>query len=61
MLQDKKVLRQVWEKDCTHTKKDSFHIIITSYSVMVADLTYFSKIKWQYLIVDDSQNAITSR
>ncbi|CAL8107029.1 unnamed protein product [Orchesella dallaii] len=57
---ERKILRQFWEKSSFRAEDASFHVVITSHQVMVSDLKYFSKIKWQYMIMDDSQGSITS-
>ncbi len=56
--QERKILRQFWQQTNLHTPKASFHVVVTSYNVVVQDLKYFNKMKWQYLILDDAQQAI---
>lgn len=38
-----------------HTKEASFHVVITSYQIVIADIKYFNRIKWQYMILDEAQ------
>ena len=53
---DRKVLRKFWDrKHITYTKESSFHVLITSYQLVVQDTQYFSKIRWQYMILDEAQ------
>ncbi|KAM0804706.1 SNF2 family ATP-dependent chromatin-remodeling factor snf21 [Usnea florida] len=53
---DRKVLRKFWDrKHITYTKDSSFHVLITSYQLVVQDNQYFSKIRWQYMILDEAQ------
>ena len=53
---DRKVLRKFWDrKHITYTKDSSFHVLITSYQLVVQDAQYFSKIRWQYMILDEAQ------
>lgn len=53
---DRKVLRKFWDrKHITYTKDSSFHVLITSYQLVVQDTQYFSKIRWQYMILDEAQ------
>ncbi|XP_021956408.1 chromatin-remodeling ATPase INO80 isoform X2 [Folsomia candida] len=62
--QERKILRQYWQQTNLHTREASFHVVITSYNVVVQDLKYFNKVKWQYLILDEAQaikTAVSSR
>jgi len=53
---DRKVLRKFWDrKHITYTKESPFHVLITSYQLVVHDTQYFQKIKWQYMILDEAQ------
>jgi len=53
---DRKVLRKFWDRKHTTYKKDSpFHVMITSYQLVVSDVAYFQKMKWQYMILDEAQ------
>ncbi|XP_026687851.1 chromatin-remodeling ATPase INO80 [Diaphorina citri] len=53
--QERKILRQFWDMKNLHTKDASFHVVITSYQLVVSDFKYFNRIKWQYLILDEAQ------
>jgi len=53
---DRKVLRKFWNrKHVTYEKSAPFHVLITSYQLVVQDEKYFQKIKWQYMILDEAQ------
>lgn len=53
---DRKVLRKFWNrKHVTYSKDAPFHVLITSYQLVVQDEKYFQKIKWQYMILDEAQ------
>jgi chromatin-remodeling ATPase INO80 len=53
---DRKVLRKFWDrKHITYTKDSEFHVLVTSYQLVVQDAQYFQKIKWQYMILDEAQ------
>lgn len=53
---DRKVLRKFWDrKQLRYTKESPFHVLITSYQLIVADAQYFNRIKWQYMILDEAQ------
>jgi chromatin-remodeling ATPase INO80 len=53
---DRKVLRKFWNrKHVTYTQDAPFHVLVTSYQLVVQDEKYFQKIKWQYMILDEAQ------
>ncbi|KAK6353500.1 putative DNA helicase ino80 [Orbilia brochopaga] len=53
---DRKVLRKFWDrKHLTYTRDAPFHVLVTSYQLVVADQQYFQRIKWQYMILDEAQ------
>ena len=53
---DRKVLRKFWDrKHITYNKDSPFHVLITSYQLVVQDSQYFQKIRWQYMILDEAQ------
>ncbi|WPH02045.1 Hypothetical protein R9X50_00490000 [Acrodontium crateriforme] len=53
---DRKVLRKYWDrKHITYSRDSPFHVLVTSYQLVVQDTAYFQKIKWQYMILDEAQ------
>ncbi|KXS17805.1 hypothetical protein M427DRAFT_121847 [Gonapodya prolifera JEL478] len=52
---DRKVLRQFWQRKKLRTRDAPFHVLVTSYQLILTDETYFQKLKWQYLILDEAQ------
>lgn len=53
---DRKVLRKFWDRKNYRYQKDApFHVLVTSYQLVVADAPYFQKMKWQYMILDEAQ------
>lgn len=53
---DRKTLRKFWDrKHKTYKKEASFHVMITSYQLVVSDVSYFQKMGWQYMILDEAQ------
>ena len=53
---DRKVLRKFWDrKHITYSKDSPFHVLVTSYQLVVGDSQYFQKIRWQYMILDEAQ------
>lgn len=53
---DRKILRKFWDrKHGTYTRDSPFHVLVTSYQLVVSDQSYFAKMKWQYMILDEAQ------
>lgn len=53
---DRKILRKFWDRKSVVYSKDSpFHVVVTSYQLVVADAQYFQKMRWQYMILDEAQ------
>ncbi|KAF1985970.1 putative DNA helicase INO80 [Aulographum hederae CBS 113979] len=53
---DRKILRKYWDrKHITYQQDAEFHVLVTSYQLVVQDTQYFQKMKWQYMILDEAQ------
>ncbi|OAL51043.1 hypothetical protein IQ07DRAFT_586619 [Pyrenochaeta sp. DS3sAY3a] len=53
---DRKILRKLWDrKHVTYTKDSPFHVVVSSYQLVVQDQQYFQKMRWQYMILDEAQ------
>ena len=54
---DRKTLRKFWDrKNLIYDKdKSEFHIMITSYQMIVNDIQYIKQLQWQYMILDEAQ------
>ncbi|KAI1747678.1 SNF2 family N-terminal domain-containing protein [Xylaria castorea] len=53
---DRKVLRKFWDRKHNTYRKDApFHILVTSYQLVVSDVAYFQKMRWQYMVLDEAQ------
>ncbi|SCU88753.1 LADA_0E11892g1_1 [Lachancea dasiensis] len=53
---DRKILRRFWDRKHFRYGKDApFHVLITSYQMVVSDAAYIQKMKWQYMILDEAQ------
>jgi DNA helicase INO80 len=50
---DRQILRKSWSK--LYTKDPPFHVLITSYQLVVVDEKYFQRVKWQYMVLDEAQ------
>lgn len=53
--QDRRILRKFWDSQNLHQEEASFHVVITSYQLVIQDVKYFQRIKWQYMILDEAQ------
>ncbi|KAG0198526.1 putative DNA helicase ino80 [Mortierella sp. GBA30] len=54
-INDRKTLRKVWSRKQVYTKDAPFHVLITSYQLVVSDEKYFQRVKWQYMVLDEAQ------
>lgn len=53
---DRKTLRKFWDrKHITYREESPFHVLVTSYQLVVQDTQYFQKMKWQYMVLDEAQ------
>jgi DNA helicase INO80 len=53
---DRKILRKFWDrKHITYDRESPFHVVVTSYQLVVQDAQYFQKMRWQYMILDEAQ------
>ncbi|KAI1464454.1 SNF2 family N-terminal domain-containing protein [Daldinia caldariorum] len=53
---DRKVLRKFWDRKHNTYRRDApFHVLVTSYQLVVSDVSYFQKMRWQYMILDEAQ------
>ncbi|XP_030926528.1 chromatin-remodeling ATPase INO80 isoform X1 [Quercus lobata] len=54
-LQDRTVLRKKIKPKDLYRREAGFHILITSYQLLVSDEKYFRRVKWQYMVLDEAQ------
>ncbi len=53
---DRKILRKLWDrKHVTYNRDSPFHVVVSSYQLVVQDAQYFQKMRWQYMILDEAQ------
>ena len=52
---DRKTVRKFWDPKRLFTRHGLFHVLVTSYHVFVADVKYFNKLQWQFMILDEAQ------
>ncbi|XP_022083274.1 DNA helicase INO80-like isoform X2 [Acanthaster planci] len=53
--QERRILRKFWSQRPLQTTDSEFHILITSYQLVIQDIKYFQRIKWHYMILDEAQ------
>jgi SNF2 family DNA or RNA helicase len=61
---ERQILRQFWTSKKMYTKDAPFHVLITSYNVVVQDERYFQRMRFMYMILDEAQaikNAASQR
>ncbi|WCJ33422.1 Chromatin-remodeling ATPase INO80 [Euphorbia peplus] len=49
------ILRKNINPKRLYRKEAGFHILITSYQLLVSDEKYFRRVKWQYMVLDEAQ------
>ncbi|KNC87376.1 hypothetical protein SARC_00517 [Sphaeroforma arctica JP610] len=54
-LAQRKIIRKQWTHKQVHNKDATFHVLITSYNMVVSDAVYFNRLKWQYMVLDEAQ------
>ncbi|KAL8169414.1 UNVERIFIED_CONTAM: putative DNA helicase ino80, partial [Gekko kuhli] len=52
---ERKVIRKFWSQKTLYTQDAPFHVVITSYQLVVQDVKYFQRVKWQYMVLDEAQ------
>ncbi|KAJ1905196.1 putative DNA helicase ino80, partial [Coemansia sp. IMI 209127] len=53
---DRKVLRKsLWNPNSLSRKDSAFHVLVTSYQLVVSDEPYLNRVKWQYMVLDEAQ------
>ncbi|XAR69491.1 DNA helicase [Bertholletia excelsa] len=54
-LQERMILRKNINPKRLYRRDSGFHILITSYQLLVSDEKYFRRVKWQYMVLDEAQ------
>ncbi|KZT55522.1 hypothetical protein CALCODRAFT_498534 [Calocera cornea HHB12733] len=57
VVKDRQTLRKFWwnRKKIKYNESAPFHVLVTSYQMVLADAQYFQSVKWQYMILDEAQ------
>jgi DNA helicase INO80 len=51
---DRKMVRTLWDTSRLHRKDANFHVLVTSYHVVLSDSAYFSRVKWAHMVLDEA-------
>lgn len=55
-VKDRAILRKFWNrKQISYDRDAPFHVLVTSYQLVVSDEKYFQRVKWQYMVLDEAQ------
>ncbi|KAG0597031.1 hypothetical protein M758_UG305700 [Ceratodon purpureus] len=54
-LNERIVLRKNINPNRLYRREAGFHVLITSYQLLVSDEKYFRRVKWQYMVLDEAQ------
>ncbi|XP_068662368.1 chromatin-remodeling ATPase INO80-like isoform X1 [Aristolochia californica] len=54
-LRERMILRKNINPKRLYRRDSGFHILITSYQLLVSDEKYFQRVKWQYMVLDEAQ------
>jgi DNA helicase INO80 len=54
-VKQRKILRKSINPHLLYTKHAPFHVLVTSYQMIVTDKNVFGKIKWEYMVLDEAQ------
>lgn len=55
---DRKSLRRFWPSTTSgrpFARDSTFHVMVTSYQLVVSDASFLQKIRWQYMVLDEAQ------
>lgn len=52
---DRNELRKYWSHKRMYRRDSEFQVCITSYEILTVDESYFNRVKWQYLVLDEAQ------
>ncbi|KAN0022513.1 hypothetical protein ACTFIU_004707 [Dictyostelium citrinum] len=52
--QQRATIRKYWNPKKLYHRNSPFHVLITSYNVIVRDEKYFHRLRWQYMVLDEA-------
>ncbi|CAD8141070.1 unnamed protein product [Paramecium pentaurelia] len=53
--QQRKTIRKYFQQKNFGSRESLFHIVVTSYNLVVSDNKIFNRVRWQYMILDEAQ------
>ena len=54
--EERKSLRKFFDtKNCGERHNSSFHVVVTSYHIVIQDLKFLNRLKWNYMVLDEAQ------
>ena len=54
-LKERKTIRKFFQQRYWGSPNSQFHVVVTSYQLVVADEKAFQRLKWQYMVLDEAQ------
>ncbi|XP_010279573.1 PREDICTED: DNA helicase INO80-like isoform X2 [Nelumbo nucifera] len=54
-INERVILRKNINPKHLYRRESTFHVLITSYQLLVSDEKYFRRVKWQYMVLDEAQ------
>lgn len=54
-IHERTILRKNLTNKRLYRREGAFHILITSYQLLVSDEKHFRRVKWQYMVLDEAQ------
>ncbi|KAE9590148.1 putative DNA helicase chromatin remodeling SNF2 family [Lupinus albus] len=54
-LSERTILRKSINPKDLYRREAKFHVLITSYQLLVSDEKFFRRVKWQYMVLDEAQ------
>jgi DNA helicase INO80 len=52
--QQREVLRRSWKQSALGRRNSPWHVVVTSYQLIVQDEKFFTRLKWQYMVMDEA-------
>nr|XP_053648225.1 chromatin-remodeling ATPase INO80-like [Cherax quadricarinatus] len=53
--EERKNLRKFFDGKNLGTREASFHIVVTSYQIVIQDFKFLNRLKWNYMVLDEAQ------
>ncbi|XP_050689571.1 chromatin-remodeling ATPase INO80-like, partial [Eriocheir sinensis] len=53
--EERKNLRKFFDGKNLGSKEASFHIVVTSYQIVIQDFKFLNRLKWNYMVLDEAQ------